>query len=381
MASTLRIASFNVSMESRNYFHQAVHATAAAGRQRGADILMAALATGHHRQIKNIAEIIQRVRPQVILLNEFDYIEDVTRGVGAFQQRYLSQSQNGCPAIHYAHRFLAPVNTGELTPHDLNGDGVITLPEDAHGFGDYPGHYGMVLLSQYPIDHDRLRTFQTFKWCDMPGALQPTFPCGKPYYSPQAWASLRLSSKSHWDIPVDIDGERVHFLASHPTPPVFDGEEDRNGKRNHDEIRFWRDYIDADSHRAHYIYDDAGRRGGLDPAARFVILGDLNASPVEGDGIRAGIDRLLNHPRVRQFAAPQSEGGRHNIPASAFAGEHTMQWGLRVDYVLPSAAGFVVRDCGVYWPPPDAEASRLVRARETGSDHRLVWVDVNIVDD
>ena len=54
---------------------------------------------------------------------------------------------------------------------------------------------------------------------------------------------VRLSSKSHWDVPVKVGGHTVHVLASHPTPPTFDGEEDRNGRRNHDEIRFWADYV------------------------------------------------------------------------------------------------------------------------------------------
>jgi len=34
-----------------------------------------------------------------------------------------------------------------------------------------------------------------------------------------------------------MGGQVIHILASHPTPPVFDGVEDRNGRRNHDEIR------------------------------------------------------------------------------------------------------------------------------------------------
>ena len=59
---------------------------------------------------------------------------------------------------------------------------------------------------------------------------------------------FRLSSKSHWDVPIRIGRETVHFLVSHPTPPVFDGPEDRNGTRNHDEIRFWADYVGPTSH-------------------------------------------------------------------------------------------------------------------------------------
>ena len=36
----------------------------------------------------------------------------------------------------------------------------------------------------------------------------------------------------------------VRCALHHPTPPVFDGPDDHNGTRNHDEIRFWSDYID-----------------------------------------------------------------------------------------------------------------------------------------
>ena len=80
----------------------------------------------------------------------------------------------------------------------------------------------------------------------MPGALlpdDPATPAPADWYSPEELAVFRLSSKSHWDLPIDIDGRTVHFLVSHPTPPVFDGPEDRNGTRNFDEIRFWADYV------------------------------------------------------------------------------------------------------------------------------------------
>ena len=85
----------------------------------------------------------------------------------------------------------------------------------------------------------------------MPGNL---IPAG--FYDPEELDVFRLSSKNHVDVPVKIDNGTVHFLVSHPTPPVFDGPEDRNGTRNHDEIRFWADYVDPA--RSGYIYDDDG---------------------------------------------------------------------------------------------------------------------------
>ena len=91
------------------------------------------------------------------------------------------------------------------------------------------------------IDTDGIRTFQLFLWKDMPGALLPDDP-GTPepadWYSEDELDVFRLSSKSHWDVPIEIGSSTVHFLVSHPTPPVFDGPEDRNGTRNHDEIRY-----------------------------------------------------------------------------------------------------------------------------------------------
>src|SRR3546814_10697303 len=99
----------------------------------------------------------------------------------------------------------------------------------------------MAILSKHPIQTDQVRTFQHFLWRDMPGALLPDDPdtaAPADWYSPEELAVLPLSSKSHRDVPVRVGGHTVHVLASHPTPPTFDGAEDRNGRRNPDEIRF-----------------------------------------------------------------------------------------------------------------------------------------------
>ncbi|WP_347330770.1 endonuclease/exonuclease/phosphatase family protein [Marinimicrobium locisalis] len=362
--SAIRVASFNVSMEAGNYLDKdaAQPLSVAALQQR--------LQAGDHPQIRNIAEVIQRVRPDILLLNEFDTIEPRSAGLDLFQKNYLSRSQSGQPPIEYAYRFVAPVNTGEIMPLDSNGDGEITLPEDAYGFGHYPGQYGMAVLSRYPIDNDKVRTFQHFLWKDMPDALKPFNPDGTPYYSEAAWSQFRLSSKSHWDIPVRLNEQTLHLLASHPTPPVFDGPEDRNGKRNHDEIRFWVDYLN----NAAYLYDDQGETGGLADNAPFVILGDLNASPLEGDSHRGAIRALLSHPLVNG-ATPTSTGGQQARPDDSRAAAHTVSWGLRADYVLPSTH-WEVAGSGVFWPPENHTLHRLVRSRNASSDHRLVWVDL-----
>jgi len=374
-APVLRIATFNVSMEASNYLEDPSEATG--------EELFQQLADGGHPQIRAIAEIIQRVRPDILLLNEFDYAADPARAVEPFLERYLGVSQNGQAPIDYPHWFHAPVNTGVDSGHDLDNDGVASGTEqDAFGYGRYPGHYGMLLLSRYPIDQAAARTFQHFLWGDMPGALLHDIrrEDGSPWYSAAALRDFRLSSKSHWDVPVLIgetaQAPRVHVLASHPTPPAFDGPEDRNGRRNHDEIRFWVDYIGAGA-AAEYIYDDRGQFGGIS-GQRFVVLGDLNASVDGGSARPEAISALLHSPLINDDTPPRSAGGAANRAEQPQAALHTAGWAMRADYVLPSRAGWRVIDSGVFWPAPDDPLQPLVASRSASSDHRLVWVDVEL---
>jgi len=233
----------------------------------------------------------------------------------------------------------------------------------------------MALLSKYPLDMKEIRTFQLFKWNDMPNALKPFDPeTKKPWFSDEAWLDMRLSSKSHWDIPVNVNGKTVHILASHPTPPVFDGPEDRNGKRNHDEIRFWHDYI---SNTASYIYDDKGKKGGLKNDQAFIILGDQNASSVDGDAMVSAITSLLSHENILD-TKPESLAGKLHKKDNPHAKNHTAHWGMRADYVLPSRQSFKVIDSAVFWPQTTEETYRLIKNRAASSDHRLVWVDLEL---
>lgn len=364
--SQVKVAAFNVSMDATNYVGRDAQLTTA-------DVLKEQLASGN-AQIQNIAEIIQRVRPDIILLNEFDYIENPAQGVELFINDYLNVAQQeNLEAIDYPYYYYAPVNTGKPSPFDLSGDGIASGTQaDAWGFGYFEGHYGMMLLSRYPIDTKNVRTFQHFKWKDMPGALRPMVPeTNIPFYNDQIWAQFPLSSKSHWDIPVLVDGTAIHILASHPTPPVFDGPEDRNGTRNHDEVRFWLDYVTPN--QSGYIYDDNGNKGGLTPTARFVIAGDLNASSTEGSSRKEAITRLLSSERVNDTHIPQSEGGDLHSIDNELSRYHTANWGMRADYVLPSSYGLSVIDNGVYWPTQEQASYRLVKDRTASSDHMLVW--------
>ncbi|MFT5851584.1 MAG: hypothetical protein ACI87J_001557 [Colwellia sp.] len=375
--TALRVATFNVSMEALNYGEKTPQNTANINRHELTQALQ-----NDHNQIKNIAEIIQRVNPDIILLNEFDRVDDSSSNIHYFINQYLGKSQDNQQAVNYPYFYQGAVNTGVKVNSDLNQDGKNDqLPADAHGFGYFIGHFGMVLLSKYPIDEKAIRTFQKFKWHDMPNALKPIIPkTNKPWYTEKTWQALRLSSKSHWDIPIKINDKTIHILASHPTPPVFDDLENRNGNRNHDEIRFWFDYINVE--QGAYIYDDNHQMGPLKANRRFIIMGDQNASSVEGDAIMTkksqGIVALLNSNKI-QDSLPTSLGGQNHSSENSNGIHHTAHWGMRADYVLPSTVGFIIKGSGVFWPQKNESTYRLIKNRQASSDHRLVWVDVELI--
>ncbi|SDC75213.1 Endonuclease/Exonuclease/phosphatase family protein [Actinokineospora iranica] len=346
--------------------------------------LVADLSTPDNAQARKVAEVVQRNRPDVLLINEFDY---APAAVDLFRDNYLERGQNGAAGIDYPYAFSAPVNTGVPTGFDLNRDGRTGTADDAYGFGFFPGQFGMLVLSKHPIDTDAIRTFQHFRWKDMPGALlpdDPATPAAGDWYSPAVLDVFRLSSKSHWDVPIQIGRHEVHFLVSHPTPPVFDGAEDRNGTRNHDEIRFWADYLTPGKGR--YIYDDNGKRGGLRFGERFVVAGDQNSDEVDGDSIPGAVQQLLTAPRVLDVRpgsaggveAARLQGGANNT----HMGDPYFDTGdfsdnapgnLRTDYVLPSRGLFPL-ESAVFWPLPDTEFDRL----NDTTDHKLVRVDVRL---
>lgn len=376
-AGTIRVATFNASLN---------RATSGALRRD--------LATPDDPQARTVAAVIRRVRPDVLFVNEFDY-DEAGRAAQLFARNYL-ESRHGPgdgaggpspPPLRLPYRFSAPVNTGVPSGADLDHDGrADSGGGDALGFGAFPGQYGMVVYSRFPFDTGRIRTFQHLRWASLPGAAWPPG-----WYPPQVQARLPLSSKSHWDLPLRLPGGRtLHLLASHPTPPVFDGAEDRNGRRNHDELRLWAEYLSPAG--ATWIVDDQGRRGGLAPEALFVLLGDLNADPFDGDTYESAVRQLLDHPRIDASVVPTSAGAARAAARQRGAndahrgdpGADTADFGdargaggnLRADYVLPSR-GIATCQAGVFWPTPEEPSYALVNDdTAASSDHRLVWLDL-----
>ncbi|MEM0922455.1 MAG: endonuclease/exonuclease/phosphatase family protein, partial [Pseudomonadota bacterium] len=195
----------------------------AALARKGAGKLILDIERGRDRQVRNVAEIILRVRPDILVINELDH-DPAGRALAGFQA-VLASGIKDLPGLEFAEAFAGDVNTGVPSGHDLDGDGMKLGPRDAFGFGRFPGQYGMAVLSRFPIGESR--SYRLFRWADLPGALRPVQPDGEPFHAEEVWRDLRLSSKSHWDLTVVLpDGRDLHLLVAHPTPPVFDGPED-----------------------------------------------------------------------------------------------------------------------------------------------------------
>ena len=351
-----------------------------------------------NNQAKRIAEIIQRVRPDILLINEFDYdAANPALALNRFHDNYLAVSQSGQPVLSYPYRYVAPSNTGIPSGFDLDNNGSVggavgsnAYGNDCYGFGEFPGKYSFAVYSKYPIQTAAIRSFQLFRWQDMPAHVAPPG-----FYSAAELAVFRLSSKNHVDLPIEVKpGHVLHLLASHPTPPAFDGAENRNGRRNRDEIRLWADYIS----NAAYLRDDAGVTGGLASGQRFILLGDMNADPLDGDSYLSAINQLRNHALVNSAPNPSSPGGTQQAalqgpPSSTHLGNSAYDTSdfsefsagnLRVDHVLPSKLGFSVTGSGVFWPlNTDPTFSLLfltgsqTQANQT-TDHRLVYLDLAV---
>jgi len=323
--------------------------------RRGPGLLLADILK-REEQVMAVAGVIAEVAPDIILLSGFDH-DTEGHALAAFADLLEAQG------LGYAHRFAARPNAGVPSGHDLDGNGKLGEARDSQGYGRFTGDGGMAVLSSFPIGE--VRDFSGLLWAELPGALLPSRN-GQPFPSAAAQKAQRLSSVAHWEVPVTVGGTVLRLLAFNPTTPVFDGPEDQNGRRNHDEIMFWRLLLD-------------GALPFAPPPRPVIVLGNANLDPVDGDGRHEAIHALLGDPRL-QDPAPKSPGGK----AAATPGHQgdpaldTVDWNdprpgnMRVDYLLPDAA-LGVTDAGVFWPEPETPLAETAAA---ASRHRLVWVDI-----
>lgn len=313
--------------------------------RKGPGLLLRDIVAGDDVQISAVLDLIATADADAILLLRFDWDADGA-ALAALTDRLADIGQP------YPHRLSLRPNTGWPTTFDLDGDGRLRGPRDAQGYGLFPGHNGMALLSRLPIDKDSIEDFSGFLWRDMPGAVLPLHNSGAPFPNAQAQAAQRLSSVGHWMVPLVMDdGTSLHLLAFHASPPVFDGPEDANGLRNADELLFWLRLLD-------------GMLATPPPPGPVVVIGGGNVDPDRGEGKQAAIRALLGSPHL-QDPAPKGDA-----PVEAA----TVDWRgiaeppfLRVDYILPDRE-LEVLDTGLLWPDAPVRGDQL--------RHALVWIDL-----
>ncbi len=282
------------------------------------------LQAGKAQDLTAALQAIQEADPDVLLLTRVDY----DAGLATLQALNAD--------LGFPHLFALKPNTGLPTGRDIDGNGKLGEARDAQGYGWFAGQGGMALLSKLPIDDAGARNLSDLLWHELPDTL---IAAEDPGFDVQ-----RLSSSGHWVVPLRKGGQRITLLAFAATPPVFDGPEDRNGRRNHDEILLWRHLLD-------------GKLAAPAPEGAFVILGNANLDPNGGEGLHDAIRDLLQDPRL------QDPVGHRNQPTAHWRASGPGP--LRVSYSLPSEA-LTVQDAGLAGTPSPHQP------------HLLVWVDVTL---
>ena len=320
-------------------------------------MLLRDLVAKQDSQIAAIIAVVNHVSPDVLLLTDFDFDAG---GVGMSEFSDSLQTP-------YEFQFAARPNAGVETGLDIDGDGYTGDARDALGYGRFLGDGGMALFSRYPIQIENIIDLTDTLWRDVPGGVLPRLN-GTPFPSEAVQNVLPVSSTGHWIVPIDIEGQIITLFAYSATAPVFDGPEDFNGLRNRDELRVWQAVLD----------------GSLKTDFSLpILLGNANADPSDGEGIRSGIANVLLHPDL-QDPAPKSVGASHAADKDHVgdASLDTADWpedgpgNLRVSYVLPSRELTVI-GAGVFWPAPDDPTAALLGGDGLAAGpHHLVWVDI-----
>jgi hypothetical protein len=310
----------------------------------GPGLLLGDIMAGDDAQVRATLAVIAAAEADLLLLLDMDH----DAGHAALTALAEALEAYGAP---YPHQFAAAPNTGRPTGVDLDGDGRRWRARDAHGYGLFSGDGGMAILSRLPIG--TVRDFSHVPWVDLPDSAAETVTPA------DALETLRLHSVAAWDVEVLGPSGPFHILAFHAVPPVFDGPEDRNGLRNADEIRFWALYLDGWT-----------PEGPSFAADRFAVMGTLNVDPERGEGRRAGLEALRNHPLLQDPAPQRPDGGRQTADwTDGGPGQ------LRVDYILPSRS-LTVTGSGVLWPGAEQQLGISPETAAAASDHRLIWVDL-----
>ncbi len=315
---------------------------------RGPGLLAQSLSQGGDEPQRAAASVIAALNADILLITGMDY----DAGGAALAALVSMLSRAG---ISYAHSFPLRPNAGIPSGFDLNGDGRFGGARDALAYGRFSGEGGMAVLSKLPINIENIRDFSGYLWADLPKNLSPDT-------DPALRRLQPLSSSGHYEVPIALpNGQMLNLLAYGATPPVFDGPDDRNGRRNHDEAAFWGALL-------------AGQLPMPAPKPPYVILGQTNLDPVDGEGLPDALNALMSHlqdpaPRGSSDRKDAGQRGDPQMDTAMYGGDIG---GLRVDQILLSN-DIMLTASGVMWP---VALDPLAKTLAAAARHRPVWVDI-----
>ncbi len=327
-ADTLRIATYHTELE-----------------RNGPGVFLRDLLRGEDAHITSVQAVIAEAAPDILLLQGMDY-DLYGHALRVFADGLDERGQN------YPYQLALLPNAGMATGLDIDGNGRLNEARDAQGFGLFSGNGGMAILSRYPILEDRVLDHSAFLWRDLPGGEADLV------LTPEVAAIQRLASVAAWEVPIGTGGGSLTLLVMHASPPVFDGPEDRNGRRNQDELRFFLERING-----------WGPQGASALRGPFALMGNFNADPVDGEARRDVLAAVLTHPALQDPAPESAQAAALGDATDTVDWDDPVPGNLRVSYVLPSSE-LVVMDAGVTWPEDSSG--------EAGSRHGLVWVDLMV---
>lgn len=349
---------------------------------------------GQDEAAQMLARNIQKTRPDVLLITDIDtdtHVPDI------FKDQYLAEAQADGEAgskdlspLDYRYVYAASTNAGVQSGADLNGNGSTGDAGDAFGVGHFEGQRSMILYSRYPIKQDEVRTFNDLIWSELPGNSLDT-----EKYSKLVRSVLPLNSTSLWDVPLDVDGETVHVVATGLTPDQGEG---ADADRRLDQLRFLNMYL-SDSDELRDLTDDAGAYGGLEQEANAVVLGALGPD-LESLDENVGQKRQDAAEELETFldsgeldvAKPSSAGAQCEDDASpqirtildfVCATQYATRIGggtSRSDYVA-AANGSTVSKSGIEAAMSRAVAEKSSAGTSSASSagaRRMVWADVTL---
>ena len=278
---TVRFATYNASLN-----------RAAAGQ------LVSDLSTRDNAQARNIAEVLQRVRPDVVLLNEFDYVEGY-EAVEPVPYATTCEVRSRAPG-RSATRTPSPRRRTPASPAASTWTATARSAAATTRTGSVSSPASSAWSCSRATRSTRTGSAPSrrFLWKDMPGALLPDDPATPQpgdWYSEEILEVFRLSSKSHWDVPVRVQGAgrctcwpRTRLRRPSTAPRTA------TARRNHDEIRLLGRLRHAGGRPLHLR-----RRGPPRRAAARVPLRD--------------------HGRPERRPAGRRLGGRGDRPAAGLA--------------------------------------------------------------